>query len=49
MRQIAFQVGGVFFAVGGLVQQRISVVKNIPLADFLILRNVTGIVPAPNR
>ena len=33
VRQVAFEIKGIAFAVGGMVQQAIDVIEDIPFAD----------------
>ena len=47
--QIALEIGLVAFAVGGMVQQAVDVVEDVPLADRLVVVLRAELLPAPSR
>ena len=47
MRQVAFEIEGVTFAVAGMVEQAVNVVEDIPLCDRRIVVVAAKLVKRP--
>ena len=49
MRQVPLEVRLIPLPICWVVEQTVDIMKDVPLADGVVVRNAPGIVPTPNR